>query len=182
MYLDLRIEPVPTVSWGDVCLGFWHKWSMDTKWEGLSVRCCLVIRSGKDYDVTFFAWERWTTRDCKVFNSRYPILFHVFFWLGLRFPFKITQFINLQYNDIDSWLEHASFEDVLTENGDLFISMLRLPHISINLVEKKNYQSFEKAQTKRNSTRDYDRLNYQPAIWNWLPCLNRTHRKISWLV
>lgn len=138
-----------------------------------------MIRSGKDYDVTFFAWERWTTRDCKVFNSRYPILFHVFFWLGLRFPFKITQFINLQYNDIDSWLEHASFEDVLTENGDLFISMLRLPHISINLVEKKNYQSFEKAQTKRNSTRDYDRLNYQPAIWNWLPCLNEHIGKLA---
>lgn len=89
------------------------------------------------------------------------------FLIGLRFPFKITQSINLKYNDIDSWLKHASFEDVLTENGDLFISMLRLPLFVHGLGgERKRCQSFEQAQMKQISTRDYDRLNCQPAISN----------------
>lgn len=47
-------------------------------------------------------------------------------WVALSLQNNAIHVINLKYIDIDSWLEHASFEDVLTENGDLFISMLRL--------------------------------------------------------
>ena len=42
-------------------------------------------------------------------------------WVALSLQNNATHVTNLKYIDIDSWLEHASFEDVLTENGDLFI-------------------------------------------------------------